>query len=196
MGPCSRRQTQGYHRSWYGERRTHDMGCGQDHRKRRVRVRTTQLRSRLTYTFNRPTSALISRNACHTGAVRALGFNLIQGNLLASGASNGEILIWDMNNPTKSYNPGPRSAKLEDVTALAWNAIVPSILGTSSSSGFTSVWDLRSKKEVVALTYGGGGSTAGGPMGGALAQGGRRGMSDVAWHPDNVWYILPDDERV
>lgn len=131
-------------------------------------------------------SSLIIRNATHSGPVRALGYNNIQTNLLASGATNGEIFIWDLNNPSKSYTPGNRSSKLEDVTALAWNAIVPQILGTSSNSGYTAVWDLRSKKEVVALAYGGGAATAGGPMGGALAAGGRRGMSDVAWHPDNV----------
>ena len=52
------------------------------------------------------------------------------------------------------------------------------------------MWDLRGKREVVALAYGGG-------AGGAQAGGGRRGMSDVAWHPDNVrtkspseWHIL------
>jgi protein transport protein SEC31 len=40
---------------------------------------------------------------------------------------------------------------------------------------------------VVALAYGGGTGTQGGAMqGGALGMGGRRGMSDVAWHPDNV----------
>lgn len=37
--------------------------------------------------------------------------------------------------------------------------------------------------------YGGGTGTLGGPPGyptGGLAVSGRRGMSDVAWHPDNV----------
>lgn len=98
-----------------------------------------------------------------------------------------------MNNPSKSYTPGTRSSKLDEVTALGWNALVPHILGTSSSSGYTAVWDLRSKKEVVALAYGGGAATAGGPMGGTLAAGGRRGMSDVAWHPDNVSAALEAD---
>jgi protein transport protein SEC31 len=50
------------------------------------------------------------------------------------------------------------------------------------------VWDLRGKREVVALAYGGGaGTLAGqGSTGTGLAVGGRRGMSDIAWHPDNV----------
>ena len=50
------------------------------------------------------------------------------------------------------------------------------------------MWDLRGKREVVALAYGGGAGTLSGQMGtgGSLAVGGRRGMSDIAWHPDNV----------
>ena len=51
------------------------------------------------------------------------------------------------------------------------------------------MWDLRGKREVAGLVYGGGTGTFGGPSGyptGGLAVGGRRGMSDVAWHPDNV----------
>jgi protein transport protein SEC31 len=50
------------------------------------------------------------------------------------------------------------------------------------------VWDLRGKKEVVALAYGGGSGTmmSNVPIGNGMAMGGRRGMSDIAWHPDNV----------
>ncbi|KAG8893057.1 protein transport protein S31, partial [Tulasnella sp. 408] len=130
-------------------------------------------------------AALIARNTNHTGPVRALDFNSFQTHLLSSGAVNGEIYIWDLNDPSKPYSPGARSAKLEDVTSVAWNSQVAHILASSSNSGFTAVWDLRGKREVVALAYGGGAATAGGPAGGAFATGGRRGMSDVAWHPDN-----------
>lgn len=50
------------------------------------------------------------------------------------------------------------------------------------------MWDLRGKREVVALAYGGGAGTLAGQVGAGsgLAVGGRRGMSDIAWHPDNV----------
>lgn len=92
-----------------------------------------------------------------------------------------QIYIWNLQDPSKPYSPGSRSSKLDEITALAWNQQVPHVLATSSSTGYTVVWDLRGKREVVALTYGSG--APGGPMG---AMGGRRGMSDVAWHPDNV----------
>ncbi|KAG8998634.1 protein transport protein S31, partial [Tulasnella sp. 427] len=139
-------------------------------------------------------SALITRNTNHTGPVRALNFNNIQSHLLASGAVNGEVHIWDLNDPTKPYSPGARSSKLEDVTAVGWNFEVAHILATSSNSGYTAVWDLRGKREVVALTYGGGAATAGGPMGGTFATGGRRGMSDVAWHPENATRLVTSSE--
>jgi protein transport protein SEC31 len=67
------------------------------------------------------------------------------------------------------------------------------VLAASSSTGYTVVWDLRGKREVAALTYGGGtGTLAGAPAfaAGGMAMGGRRGMSDVAWHPDNVSFLL------
>jgi hypothetical protein len=98
-----------------------------------------------------------------------------------------KIFIWDLKDPSAPYSPGTRSSKLEDVTALAWNVQVPHVLATASTTGYTVVWDLRGKREVVALTYGGGPGAMGGPVGGGgMSLGGRRGMSDVAWHPNNV----------
>ena len=62
------------------------------------------------------------------------------------------------------------------------------VLAGASSSGYTVVWDLRNKREVVALAYGGGAGTLAGQggFGGGHASGGRRGVSAIAWHPDNV----------
>lgn len=97
-----------------------------------------------------------------------------------------QIYVWDLKDPSKPYSPGTRSSKLDEITALAWNRQVQHVLASSSSTGYTVVWDLRGKREVVALTYGGGGSGFGGPGQGGRSAGGRRGMSDVAWHPDNV----------
>jgi protein transport protein SEC31 len=62
------------------------------------------------------------------------------------------------------------------------------VLAGASSTGYTVVWDLRGKREVVALAYGGGAGTLAGQsgVGSGMAVGGRRGMSAIAWHPDNV----------
>ncbi|KAH9830086.1 uncharacterized protein C8Q71DRAFT_787175 [Rhodofomes roseus] len=144
-----------------------------------------------------PTESLILRNSTHTGPVRGLDFNPIQTNLFSSGAVNGEIYIWDLRDPSKPYSPGTRSTKLDEITALAWNHHVQYALAASSSTGYTVVWDLRGKREVAALTYGGGAGTMGGAMqgfGGGMAMGGRRGMSDVAWHPDNATRLVTASE--
>ena len=138
---------------------------------------------------NDPTNSLIQLNNSHTGSVRGLDFNYLQSNLFSTGANNGELFIWDLNNPTKPYHPGPRSQKLEDITCCSWNNQVAHVLASSSNSGYTVVWDLRHKKEVVGISYGGGAGTMGGPFGSnssAITQQGRRGISAVAWHPDNV----------
>jgi WD40 repeat protein len=94
-----------------------------------------------------------------------------------------QVYIWDLKDPSKPYSPGARSSKLDEVSALAWNNQVPHVLATSSGTGYTVVWDLRGKREVVALAYGGGAS-------GNQTGSGRRGMSDVGWHPDNVCKTL------
>ncbi|KAI0088959.1 hypothetical protein BDY19DRAFT_947002 [Irpex rosettiformis] len=141
--------------------------------------------------------SLILRNKTHTGPVRGLDFNPIQTNLFASGAVNGEIYIWDLKDPSKPYSPGTRSTKLDEITAVGWNHHVQYALAASSSTGYTVVWDLRGKREVAALAYGGGAGTQAGLQGfgaAGLAVGGRRGMSDVAWHPDNATRLVTSSE--
>ncbi|KAI8971291.1 hypothetical protein BD414DRAFT_540468 [Trametes punicea] len=145
-----------------------------------------------------PSELLILRNKTHTGPVRGLDFNPIQTNLFSSGAVNGEIYVWDLKDPSKPYSPGTRSTKLDEITALAWNHHVQYALAASSSTGYTVVWDLRGKREVAALAYGGGAGTLAGGMPGygapSFAMGGRRGMSDVAWHPDNATRLVTSSE--
>ncbi|EKM49465.1 uncharacterized protein PHACADRAFT_214425 [Phanerochaete carnosa HHB-10118-sp] len=140
--------------------------------------------------------SLVLRNKAHTGPVRGLDFNPIQTNLVGSGAVNGEIYIWDLKDPSKPYSPGTRSTKLDEITSLAWNHHVQYALAVSSSTGYTVVWDLRGKREVAALAYGGGAGAQAGVQGfgAGLAVGGRRGMSDVAWHPDNATRLVMSSE--
>ncbi|KAF8130393.1 hypothetical protein EV363DRAFT_1432273, partial [Boletus edulis] len=140
--------------------------------------------------------SLILRNTIHTGPVRGLDFNPIQTSLLSSGAVSGEVYIWDLNDPSKPYSPTPgnRSSKLDEITSVAWNQQVQYVLAGASSSGFSVVWDLRGKREVVALAYGGGAGTLGGTVGSGMAMGGRRGMSAIAWHPDNATRLVTASE--
>lgn len=138
---------------------------------------------------DRSSDALIMRSTPHKGPVRGLDFNPIQTNLLASGGVAGEVFIWDVKDPSKPYAPTTqKTTKLDEITSVAWNQQVQYVLAGASTTGYTVVWDLRGKREVVSLAYGGGAGTQAGQMNlsGSMAVGGRRGMSDIAWHPDNV----------
>ncbi|OLY84088.1 Protein transport protein sec31 [Smittium mucronatum] len=133
----------------------------------------------------------------HTGAVAGLQFNPFQNNLIASGAANGEILIWDALSDFKSYSPGSRSSRIEDVTDLSWNNQVQQILATSSNSGATSVWDLRNRREVMSLAHSGNlGLDINQGMGSNLGLS-RSGVSSVKWHPNSPTQLVTslDDDK-
>ncbi|KAI8823184.1 uncharacterized protein EV422DRAFT_566042 [Fimicolochytrium jonesii] len=126
--------------------------------------------------------ALLMRHSIHKGPVRGLDFNNVQGNLLASGATDGEVFIWDLTNPQTPYTPGTRSQRLEDITTLAWNQQVAYILGTGSNNGNTVLWDLRTKRELFTLGH----------------PGGRKPITAVAWNPSVATQLITasDDDSV
>lgn len=118
----------------------------------------------------RSKESLLMKNGSHSGPVKGLDFNPVQSNLLATGASDGEIFVWDLNNPSKPYSPGTRSQRLEDVTCIAWNRQVAYILASGSNNGSTVIWDLRNRKELFPLAH----------------PGGRKMITGVAWNPSVV----------
>ncbi|KPV77927.1 uncharacterized protein RHOBADRAFT_50455 [Rhodotorula graminis WP1] len=148
----------------------------------------------------------------HRTPVRGLDFSPAQKNLLATGAANAEILIWDLTSPSSPFSPGSRSRSLDSITSLAWNPSVVHILASSSNSGMTVVWDLKSKREITALSYtsqgatglgptgfggggGGGGSGLGsGGFGGMGGGAGLGGHSVVRWHPENPTKLVTASE--
>ncbi|XP_033185033.2 COPII coat complex component secretory 31 [Bombus vancouverensis nearcticus] len=94
---------------------------------------------------------LISKTDRHTGPVRALDFNPFQANLLATGATENEIYIWDIVNTNSPMTPGVRSQPLEDVQHIAWNKQVQHILASTFSQRCT-IWDLRKNEPIINLT--------------------------------------------
>ena len=64
----------------------------------------------------------------HTGPVRTIDFNPFQPNLLASGAGESEIFIWDLNDPDNPMSPGNKLHPLEDISGVAWNRQVCMVL--------------------------------------------------------------------
>lgn len=67
------------------------------------------------------TNCLIGSPERHKGPVRAMDFNPFQPNLLATGATESEIYIWDLNSINKPMSPGSKSMPAEDVQHIAWN---------------------------------------------------------------------------
>lgn len=112
-------------------------------------------------------NSLVSTEEKHTGPVAALDFNPFQSNLLASGASESEIFIWDVNKKSAPMNPGPKSQPLDDVRCISWNRQVQHILASAFASRCL-VWDLRKNDPIIKVSD----STS------------RMRYKIVAWHPD------------
>lgn len=124
--------------------------------------------------MDRSVESLIELKIAHQGGVKGLQVNPFQPYLVASGAINSDILLWDLNS-LQSYPPSQsKSLRMEDVTDLAWNCQVPHILATSSNNGYTIIWDLKNRKEAIQLCL----------------PGGRKSVSSIAWNPDNPTHIL------
>ena len=70
----------------------------------------------------------------HTGSVNSLDLNPFQANLLASGAADSEIFIWDLNKFSMPMTPGAKAQPLEEVRAVAWNRQVQHILATTGTN--------------------------------------------------------------
>ncbi|XP_066519357.1 protein transport protein Sec31A isoform X2 [Hoplias malabaricus] len=95
---------------------------------------------------------IVGQSAKHSGAVRALDYNNFQNNLLASGANDSEIYIWDLNNFSNPMTPGMKSQPVEDVCVVAWNKQVQHILASASPSGRAVVWDLRKNEPIIKIS--------------------------------------------
>ncbi|WPT11630.1 Protein transport protein SEC31-like protein B [Picochlorum sp. SENEW3] len=123
-------------------------------------------------------TSLLCRLNKHQGAVRGLEFNPLTSKLLASGAADGEVCIWDLGNPGQPslYPPmkGAASGMQNQVTCLQWNRKVQHILATGTSAGTVVVWDLKKQRPVITLTD----------------SNGRRRCSSIAWNPDIATQVM------
>ncbi|KAK4285446.1 hypothetical protein QN277_002141 [Acacia crassicarpa] len=101
-------------------------------------------------------NASVGHLVWHKGPVRGLEFNSIAPNLLASGADDGELCIWDLVNPLEPHHfptlKGSGSASQGEVSFLSWNSKVQHILASTSYNGTTVVWDLKKQKPVISFS--------------------------------------------
>ncbi|XP_075400245.1 protein transport protein Sec31A isoform X16 [Tenrec ecaudatus] len=125
---------------------------------------------------------VIAQNDKHTGPVRALDVNIFQTNLVASGANESEIYIWDLNNFATPMTPGAKTQPLEDISCIAWNRQVQHILASANPSGRATVWDLRKNEPVIKVSD----------------HSNRMHCSGLAWHPDvaTQMVLASEDDRL
>ncbi|KAJ8365712.1 hypothetical protein SKAU_G00145430 [Synaphobranchus kaupii] len=126
--------------------------------------------------------AIIGQSQKHSGPVRALDFNPFQSNLLASGANDSEIYIWDLNNFNNPMTPGAKSQPLEDISVVAWNRQVQHILASANPSGKAVVWDLRKNEPIIKISD----------------HSNRMHCSGMLWHPEVATQLVlaSEDDRL
>ncbi|XP_030046480.1 protein transport protein Sec31A isoform X6 [Microcaecilia unicolor] len=131
---------------------------------------------------NQESEVVIDQKDKHTGPVRALDMNLFQTNLVASGANESEIYIWDLNNFATPMTPGAKSQPLEDISCIGWNRQVQHILASASPSGRATVWDLRKNEPILKVSD----------------HSNRMHCSGMAWHPDVATQLVlaSEDDRL
>ncbi|XP_025022722.1 protein transport protein Sec31A isoform X8 [Python bivittatus] len=128
------------------------------------------------------TEVVIAQNDKHTGPVRALDVNLFQTNLVASGANESEIYIWDLNNFATPMTPGTKTQPPEDISCIAWNRQVQHILASASPSGRATVWDLRKNEPIIKVSD----------------HSNRMHCSGLGWHPEvaTQMVLASEDDRL
>ncbi|KIH93486.1 protein transport protein [Sporothrix brasiliensis 5110] len=123
--------------------------------------------------------AHIERATKHSGAIRAVQFNPLKPQILATAGANGELFIYnveDIQNPFRLGNAA--ASRVDDIECLAWNKKVSHILASGSSGGLVTVWDVKTKKASLTLNNN------------------RKAVSAIAWDPTNSTKLVtasPDD---
>ena len=133
------------------------------------------------------TCVLTTLQNAHAGAVRGLDFNPFSSNLLASGGRDGELSIWDINDPTKpnkypALASGPSGPHTGEIAQIQWNTKVSHILAScGTTSGTTVVWDLKRQRPVISFVD---------PQS-------KRRCSAISWNPEVATQLIvaSDDDR-
>ncbi|KAI0999181.1 Protein transport protein [Podosphaera aphanis] len=128
--------------------------------------------------LNSEDESLISRTKKHTGSIKALQFNSLKPQILATVGTKGEIFIYDINDIENPFRLGSAATQPDDLECVAWNMKVPHILATGGTGGSVTVWDLKTKKPSLTLNNN------------------RRPVGAIAWDPENSTKLItatPDD---
>ena len=124
-------------------------------------------------------ASLISAISEHKGgAVSAMAFRPHNPMELATGGSDGEVIITDLSDPARPkvtrISAGAPQKQSAEITRLCWNSQVPHILASAAGNGTVVVWDLKQNKAWCELRCESSGAS----------------VSDMAWNPSEGLHLL------
>ena len=119
-------------------------------------------------------SVVASYSQHASGPVKALQFNSLIPTQLATGGSDGKVLIANLEQPDSVFTPCETSQQRAQITSLSWNTQVAHIVASAAADGTVAVWDLKGRKAWCELR----GETAG------------QAVADIAWNPTQGLHLL------
>ena len=108
------------------------------------------------------------------GPIKALQFNPLNLSQLATGGSDGKVLIVNLDKSDEAFMPCDSTQQNAQITAVAWNSQVSHIVASAAADGTVSVWDLKSKKAWCKLRCEAAGQA----------------VADLAWNPTEGLHLL------
>ncbi|CAN6902684.1 unnamed protein product [Brassica oleracea] len=118
----------------------------------------------------------------HKGPVRALEFNVISPNQLASGDDDGTVCIWDLADTSEPSHvlKGTGSYTQGEISSVSWNREFKHVLASTSYNGTTVIWDVNNKKVITGFKN----SESSDRFKGLIS------CSVLQWDPDNCNQIM------
>jgi protein transport protein SEC31 len=123
------------------------------------------------------TDSLIASFSQHaSGPVKALQFSKLNPTQLATGGSDGKVLIFHLDQLPEGgvTTPCETNQQKTQITAVAWNTQVGHIVASAAADGTVAVWDLKARKAWCELRA----ETSG------------MAVSDLAWNPTEGLHLL------
>ncbi|MGK3733863.1 MAG: protein transport protein SEC31 [Bacillariaceae sp.] len=120
------------------------------------------------------TTTIASFSQHVSGPVKALQFSPLVPTHLATGGSDGKVLIIDLDRPDlEPFIPCAKNTQQRaQITSIAWNTQVAHIVASAARDGTVGIWDIKSRKAWCEL------------------RAGDQAVSDVAWNPSQGFHLL------